>query len=122
MNVLSIEWRLTPATFSSTRLSRFTRNARAHTYIARARDRRGAVRGYALLERVLTDFSLQQVLPFDEQAARTFDELLAQRVRIGTMDLRIASAASVRGMIVLTRNVVDFQAVPGLRLEDWTAS
>jgi tRNA(fMet)-specific endonuclease VapC len=94
----------------------------AHTYIARARDRRGAVRGYALLDRVLTDFSLQEVLPFDEPAARKFDELRALRIRIGTMDLRISSIALVRAMIVLTRNIVDFRAVPGLRLEDWTAS
>ena len=94
----------------------------AHTYIARARDRHGAVRGYALLEQVLTDFSFQEVLSFDEPAARKFDELRALRVRIGTMDLRIASIALVREMIVLTRNIVDFQAVPGLRLEDWTAS
>ena len=92
----------------------------AHTYIARARDRHGAVRGYSLLERVLTDFSLQEVLPFNEPAARKFDELRASRVRIGTMDLRIASIALARNMTVLTRNLIDFQRVPGLAVEDWT--
>lgn len=45
----------------------------------------------------------------------------AQRIRIGTMDLRIAATAIERGMIVLSRNTVDFSQVPGIRLEDWTA-
>ena len=45
--------------------------------------------------RVLADFSLAQVLPFDDPAARKFDELRSQRVRIGTMDLRIAVCVGI---------------------------
>jgi tRNA(fMet)-specific endonuclease VapC len=92
----------------------------ANVYIARARTRRDFVRGYQMLERILTDFSLAQVLPFDEPAVRKFEELRTQRVRIGTMDLRIASIAIHRGLTVVTRNLVDFRAVPGLSVEDWT--
>ncbi len=92
----------------------------ANTYIARARGRPGIVRGYELLKRILTDFSLAQVLPFDEPAVRKFEELRAQRVRIGTMDLRIASIALCHEMTVLTRNAIDFKAVPELSVEDWT--
>ena len=94
----------------------------ANVYISRARTPRDFVRGYQMLERILTDFSLAQVLPFDDPAVRKFEELRAQRVRIGTMDLRIASIAITRGMIVLTRNTVDFRAVPGLSVEDWTVA
>ncbi|ETX07465.1 MAG: hypothetical protein ETSY2_11025 [Candidatus Entotheonella gemina] len=36
------------------------------------------------------------------------------------MDLRIASIALSRNMTVLSRNLVDFMRVPGLRVEDWT--
>ena len=75
-----------------------------------------------MLQQVLTDFSLAQVLPFDERAAIKFDELRSQRVRVGTMDLRIASIAMSRGMTVLTRNLVDFQAIPSLTVEDWTVA
>lgn len=44
----------------------------------------------------------------------------AKRVRISTMDLRIASIALSHNLIVLTRNEVDFRKVPGLSIEDWT--
>ena len=45
---------------------------------------------------------------------------MLQKVRIGTMDLRIAATAISNGLILLTRNTVDFERVPGLTLEDWT--
>jgi tRNA(fMet)-specific endonuclease VapC len=70
---------------------------------------------------VLADFSEAQVLPFDDIAAEVFDELRSQGVRIGTMDLRIAAIALARDLTVLSRNLVDFGRVPGLRIEDWTA-
>jgi predicted nucleic acid-binding protein len=38
------------------------------------------------------------------------------------MFLRIASIALARDFAVLTRNLVDFQQVPGLRVEDWTTA
>jgi predicted nucleic acid-binding protein len=46
---------------------------------------------------------------------------VGEKVRIGTMDLRIASIALANGFTLLTRNLVDFQQVPGLKVEDWTA-
>ena len=94
----------------------------ANAYISRARSGDDVVRGYGMLQRMLTDFSLAQVLPFDEPAARKFGEMRSQRVRVGTMDLRIASIAMSRGMTVLTRNLVDFQAIPGIAVEDWTVA
>lgn len=91
-----------------------------NTYIARAKDQAATVRGYRRMEKILADFSCAQVLPFDEAAGDQFDDFRPQRVRVATMDLRIAAIAHVRGMIVLTRNAVDFERVPGLRIEDWT--
>jgi tRNA(fMet)-specific endonuclease VapC len=68
----------------------------------------------------LASYSDRQVLPFDEAAADIFDDLRSQRIRIGTMDLRIASIALATGMTLLSRNLVDFQRVPNLNAEDWT--
>ena len=45
----------------------------------------------------------------------------ALRLRIGTMDLRIAAIALVYGATLVTHNVQDFQRIPGLVIEDWTA-
>jgi tRNA(fMet)-specific endonuclease VapC len=37
------------------------------------------------------------------------------------MDLRIASIALARGYTLISRNLVDFQKVPGLIVEDWAS-
>ena len=91
-----------------------------NAYIRRARGAEGLVRGYAMFQEILADFARMNVLPFDFQAAETFAQLRRSGVRVGTMDLRIASIALARGMTVLTRNTLDFERIPGLRVEDWT--
>jgi tRNA(fMet)-specific endonuclease VapC len=90
----------------------------AHDYITRARTTLGVVKGYTLLAENLRAFAHAPVLPFDPAAAAVFDDLRAQRVRIATMDLRIASIALSRDRILLTRNTRDFNKVPGLLTED----
>lgn len=73
-----------------------------------------------MLGRLLSDYSSIEVLPYDSAAATVFDGLVIHRVRIATMDLRIASIALSRGLIMVTRNTGDFSRVPGLVIEDWT--
>jgi len=63
-----------------------------------------------------------QVLPFSPAAADIYDDLRRSRIRVGPMDLRIASIAIANQMTVLTTNAVDFQRVPNLSFEDWTLS
>ena len=91
-----------------------------NAYINRARDQEGVIRAYSMFERILADFSVAQVVPFDQAAAQVFDSLRQQNVRIATMDLRIAAIALSRGATLLTRNLTDFRKVPGLFVEDWT--
>lgn len=91
-----------------------------HTYVSRARTAADIVRGHGMLGRLLSDYSAAAVLPFNAAAATAFDGLVAQRVRIGTMDPRIASIALANGLVLVTRNVTDFRRVPGLTTEDWT--
>jgi tRNA(fMet)-specific endonuclease VapC len=43
-----------------------------------------------------------------------------QKVRVATMDLRIAAIALSRNLILLTRNSGDFSKIPNLITEDWT--
>jgi tRNA(fMet)-specific endonuclease VapC len=91
-----------------------------HTYVAQAKTSANLVRGYRMFDRVLSAFAAALVLPFDTNASAVFDGLVAQRVRIATMDLRIASIALSQGLTLLTRNARDFSKVPGLVIEDWT--
>jgi tRNA(fMet)-specific endonuclease VapC len=92
----------------------------AHNFINRARTNTDMIRGYTLLLETLQGFATAPVLPFDAGAIALFDELRRQRVRVSTMDLRIAAIAMSHNLMLLTRNVSDFSKVPGLVTEDWT--
>jgi tRNA(fMet)-specific endonuclease VapC len=60
------------------------------------------------------------VLNFDESAAERLLHLRRTRIRLGSMDLKIAAIALSRGATLLSRNLADFRRVPGLKIEDWT--
>ena len=90
-------------------------------YIARAKDDAQEIEGYARLRALLEDFQARPVLDYDAKATIALQELVSQRVRIGTMDLKIAAIALSHDALVITRNVRDFQKVPGLQVEDWTS-
>ena len=92
----------------------------ANNFISRARTNRDLMRGYNLLSETLSGFASAPVLDFDADAITIFDQLRSQRVRVATMDLRIASIALSKDLILLTRNVKDFRQVPKLVTEDWT--
>jgi tRNA(fMet)-specific endonuclease VapC len=92
-----------------------------NSYISRARDQNDVCRAYHTFQQILTTFAAAQILSFDQDAADTFETFKRQRVRIGTMDLRIAAITASRRMTLLSRNLSDFRQVPGLVVEDWTA-
>jgi tRNA(fMet)-specific endonuclease VapC len=77
---------------------------------------------YERLVRLFDFFAEWQILPFDQRAADEFKRLRQQGVRIGTMDLKIASIVLVRGGTLLSGNSRDFQQVPGIKVEDWLPS
>jgi len=78
------------------------------------------VLAYARLVATLNYFSSFNVLDFDQNAYNCYAELVRQRVRIGTRDLRIAATVISRNGILVTRNRRDFERVPGLVFEDWS--
>ena len=73
-------------------------------------------------ERVMSNLP---VLPFDADAARHYGETRAELERRGTRiddaDLRIASIALARRLIVVTGNTRHFERVPDLSVENWLA-
>jgi tRNA(fMet)-specific endonuclease VapC len=76
--------------------------------------------GYDLLVRTIEDFRKFTLIPFDAAALTIFDQLKLAKIRIGTMDLRIAAIALSRNLTIVTRNSTDFGRVSGLSIEDWT--
>jgi tRNA(fMet)-specific endonuclease VapC len=111
--------RYTPADFGYSIVSFHEQVIGCHDYINRARNYGALARGYEMLIRALRDYDAAEVLPFDGPATVALGGL-SSRLRVGKMDLRIASIALSRGLVLLTRNVGDFGRIPGLVTEDWT--
>lgn len=76
---------------------------------------------YHRLHKHLDDFKEHPVLDFGASAFLLVQQLLKSKIRIGTMDLRIAAIALTHDATLISRNLADFRKVPGLRVEDWTA-
>jgi tRNA(fMet)-specific endonuclease VapC len=75
---------------------------------------------YRDLQSSIEDLQTLPILPFSELAKDRYRELLQQKIRVGSHDLRIAAIVlSVDGILV-TRNRRDFERVPGLQLDDWS--
>lgn len=63
------------------------------------------------------------VLPFDAACAEQFGKLRGvlkqQGLAANPIDLQIAAVALTHNLALVTHNTRDFQAIPGLTLEDW---
>jgi tRNA(fMet)-specific endonuclease VapC len=91
-----------------------------NAYLHRAKKMDGLIRGDEKFQRLLLNFTRLNILAFDREAADEYEQLNGIGVRIGAMDLRIAAVAIANDCVLVTRNTVDFERVPGLRFEDWT--
>jgi tRNA(fMet)-specific endonuclease VapC len=90
--------------------------------VARRRRMHGLVPVYAKLAELVDFYANWEISPFTDAAATIFDDLRKQGVRIGTQDLKIASIALANGALLLSANLVHFEKVPGLKVEDWLHS
>ena len=80
---------------------------------------REQIRAYQRFQATVLAFQSLDILPFDDEAATHFHHLQDQRIRVGTMDLKIASICIAHSATLLTRNLSDFDKIPGLRVENW---
>jgi tRNA(fMet)-specific endonuclease VapC len=87
--------------------------------IHRSSDVHLQIPAYERLVGLFDFFARWSIAPFDEAAAGEFKRLRQQRIRIGTMDLKIASTALANGALLLSANLRDFEQVPNLRVENW---
>jgi tRNA(fMet)-specific endonuclease VapC len=77
------------------------------------------VPAYSALVGLFEYFQKYTIVPFDERAAGEFESLRSAKLRLGTMDLKIAATALANQATLLSANRSDFERVPGLRVENW---
>ena len=74
---------------------------------------------YELFEETFTDFHRIQLLSYTSQADALYQQWRQQGIRIATHDLRIAATCVAHAAILISRNRLDFERVPGLQVEFW---
>jgi tRNA(fMet)-specific endonuclease VapC len=87
--------------------------------IHRSHDANRQVSPYTKLNGVVDYFGRWTRLAFDDAAAGLFKDLRRGKIRVATMDLKIAAIALVHNSLLLSANLRDFEQVPNLRVEDW---
>jgi tRNA(fMet)-specific endonuclease VapC len=85
-----------------------------------ARSDRQLAQAYAHLRQHILNYRMVPIAEFDATAAAVATNLRQSKLRIGTMDIRIAAIALSNNALLLSRNLADFTKVPNLRVEDWT--
>lgn len=87
--------------------------------IHRRPDPHAQILGYTKLHEFLNSLQEWTVLPWAAEHADRFRDLRSAKIRSGSMDLKIAVTALLEGATLLTRNTIDFQAIPGLVIDNW---
>jgi tRNA(fMet)-specific endonuclease VapC len=87
--------------------------------IKRRRKIQDLVPVYSKLTELVDFYNQWRIVPFDVVAAKSFDDLRGSKIKVGSQDLKIASIALTNDAVLLSANLVDFQKVPGLKVEDW---
>ena len=59
------------------------------------------------------------IAPETEASRTTVQQFIKLKLNVGKNDLRIASVVLDLGAILVTRNLVDYRRIPGLKFEDW---
>ena len=88
--------------------------------ISKTRNQQTEVAAYQRLQTLLRFFNEIPALDYTAVVAARFEDLRRSRVRIGSMDLKIAAIALSRDGLLLSGNLKDFQKVPNLKVQDWT--
>jgi len=90
-----------------------------YAFLRRARTDAQLAYAYQNLTDAVRALSGLYIVTFSESAIRRYNALLAMKLNIGKMDLRIAAIALEENAVVITRNLRDFGRVPGLTCENW---
>jgi tRNA(fMet)-specific endonuclease VapC len=90
-------------------------------YCSKARTPEQYIEATRKLHIALDFYADIEILDFDADAAAVFKKLDKAKLKVGTMDLRIAAIVLANGGTLLSANLSDFRKLPGLAVEDWSA-
>jgi tRNA(fMet)-specific endonuclease VapC len=91
-----------------------------YTKLRRAKKRDQFARAYQRLADLVAFLSQFRILAFPEPAIVRYEQLRTSLRKMNKNDLRIAAIALEHVGTIITRNIRDFQQVPGLPIEDWS--
>jgi tRNA(fMet)-specific endonuclease VapC len=92
-----------------------------YTLLRRATKRDQIALAYRRLAITIPFLARWAILEFPEPAIQRYEDLLTMKLNIKKMDLRLAAITLESMGILVTRNLRDFQRIPGLTIEDWSA-
>ena len=90
-----------------------------HAFLRRAKSDAQIAYAYQNFTDSVRVLSGIHIVTFSEPAIARYNALLAMKLNVGKMDLRIAAIALEAGATVITRNLRDFGRIPGLSCENW---
>jgi tRNA(fMet)-specific endonuclease VapC len=120
-SILSARFRHIPASELCTTIISVEEQMRGWlAVIGRSRGLGPEIAAYRHLHALLSFFGAIPILEFDESAGERYLQFRRSRIRLGSMDLKIAAIAISRGAALVSRNLSDFRRVPGLSVQYWT--
>jgi tRNA(fMet)-specific endonuclease VapC len=87
--------------------------------LKRRRQIQDQVAVYLKLTELVEFYNQWRIVSFEAPSADIFQRLRSGGIRVATQDLKIAAVALANDALLLSANLVDFQRVPDLRVEDW---
>jgi tRNA(fMet)-specific endonuclease VapC len=118
--VLQRVWSHAPSEVVTTILSIQEQLDGWHGHVNRARTAKKLAEVYKRFTDCVQFLAGLPILSFTENAISRFDQLRQLKLNIGKMDLRIAAIVLENNATLVSRNLRDFQRVPGLVVEDWS--
>jgi tRNA(fMet)-specific endonuclease VapC len=88
--------------------------------LRKARTPKALAYAYGRLTESVTALARLRVLTFPEPAIARYSHIAGMRLNVGKNDLRIAAIVLEVQAVLVSRNVRDFQRIPGLQVEDWS--
>jgi tRNA(fMet)-specific endonuclease VapC len=88
--------------------------------LRQAKDPAELAKVYDYLTNAVRSFTGLPIVSFSESAILRAKVLSSQRLNVRKTDLSIGAIALERGATLATRNLRDYQRIPGLKVEDWS--